>query len=218
MVLIMSVSIILLAHAAFQIRGGGKIIYIDLEEYSDPVEKADIVLVTHSHTDHCDPDKINRVRNSSTILIAPEECRSKIGEVTPLKPGESMAIDGIKVIAVQAYNYKRFRSPGKPYHPKGMGVGYLISVEGKTIYHAGDTDFIPEMKELGTVDVALLPTGDTYTMDVKEGAEAALAINPKIVIPMHTWGKDTAEFKKRVEAKSSTKVVVLQEGEEYHLD
>ncbi|MBU6998972.1 MAG: MBL fold metallo-hydrolase [Theionarchaea archaeon] len=214
----MSVSIKLLAHAAFQIRGGGKIIYTDLEEYSDPVEKADIILVTHSHTDHCDPAKINRVRSPSTVIIAPEDCRSKIRDITPLKPGESMTINGIKVKAVHAYNYKRFRSPGKPYHPKGMGVGYLISVEGKTIYHAGDTDFIPEMKELGTIDVALLPTGDTYTMDVVEGAEAALTISPHIAIPMHTWGKDTTEFKKRVEAGSSTRVVVLKEGEEYHLD
>lgn len=208
----------LLAHAAFQIKGGGKIIYTDLEEYSDPVGKADIIVITHSHTDHCDPAKISRVLHSGTVIIAPDECRSKIKDITPLKPGESMTINGITVKAVQAYNYKRFRSPGTPYHPKGMGVGYLISVEGKTIYHAGDTDFIPEMKELGTVDVALLPTGDTYTMDVVEGAEAALAINPGIAIPMHTWGKDTTEFKKRVEAGSSTRVVILQEKEEYRLD
>jgi len=91
----------------------------------------------------------------------------------------------------------------------------LIKVEGKTIYHAGDTDFIPEMRKLGPVDVALLPSGGTYTMDNAEAAEAAMAINPKIVIPMHRWDTNPEEFKKKVEASSNVKVVILQEGEEY---
>ena len=214
----MSVVIKSLAHAGFQIKGGGKVLYVDLEEHAAPSEPADIILVTHSHHDHCDPSRIKKVRTANTVVIAPADCVSKIGgDVTSLKPGEETVIDTVKVKAVEAYNYKRFRSPGNPYHPKGLGVGYMVIIEGKTIYHAGDTDFIPEMKELGHVDAALLPTGDTYTMDNAEGAEAAVAINPVITIPMHTWGKSSEEFKSKVETNSSTKVVVLKEGEEYTL-
>lgn len=214
----MSVFIKMLAHACFQIKAGGKIIYTDPGEQTSPSEKADIILVTHSHYDHCDTSKIKKVRKDDTVVIAPTDCASKIGgTVTSLKPGEETTIGDIKVKAVEAYNNKRFRSPGNPFHPKGFGVGYILTAEGKTIYHAGDTDFIPEMKEIGHVDVALLPTGDTYTMDNSEGAEAAVAINPGIAIPMHTWGKDVGEFKTKVEGNSTTKVVVLQKGEEYQL-
>jgi len=207
-----------LAHASFQIKAEGKIIYVDLEKYGEATEKADLILVTHSHTDHCDPDKITNVQKEDTVIIAPKDCASIIGRnVKTLRPGEETSVDNIRVKAVEAYNYKRFRSPGNPYHPKGFGVGYLIKVEGKTIYHAGDTDFIPEMRKVGLVDVVLLPSGGTYTMDNAEAAEAAIAINPKIVIPMHRWDTNPEEFKKKVEANSNIKVMVLQEGEEFQL-
>ncbi len=214
----MVVSIKWLAHACFQIKAEESIIYVDLEEYSEPSEKADLILVTHSHTDHCDPSKIKTVRKEDTVIIAPEDCVPKIGgNVKTLKAGEETTVGNIKVRAVEAYNYKRFRSPGTPYHPKGYGVGYLLTVEGKTIYHAGDTDFIPEMRQLGQVDVALIPSGGTYTMDNSEAAEAALAINPKVVIPMHRWDKNPEEFRKKVEAESDIKAVMLREGEEYQV-
>ncbi len=115
--------------------------------------------------------------------------------------------------AVDAYNIKRFRSPGNPYHPKEFGVGYLITAEGKIIYHAGDTDFIPEMRQLGHVDVALLPSGDTYTMDNDEAAEAAIAINPKTAIPMHQWSTKPDQFRRKVQTDSNVEVILLQEGE-----
>ena len=207
-----------LAHASFQIKTDGKIIYVDLEKNSKATEKADLILVTHSHTDHCDVDKIKNVRKEKTVIIAPEDCVSMIGgNVKTLKLGEETSVDNVTVKAVEAYNYKRFRSPGKPYHPKGFGVGYLIKAEGKTIYHAGDTDYIPEMQKLGPIDVALLPSGGTYTMDNAEAAEAAIAINPKIVIPMHRWDTNPEDFKKKVGANSNIKVMVLQEGEEFQL-
>lgn len=213
----MGVLIKWLAHASFQIKAEGRTIYIDPYE-GEATEKADLILVTHSHTDHCDSDKIKNVRKKDTVIIAPKDCVSKIGgTVKTLKPGEETSVGNIRVKAVEAYNYKRFRSPGNPYHPKGFGVGYLIKVEGKTIYHAGDTDFIPEMRKVGPVDVVLLPSGGTYTMDNAEAAEAAIAINPKIVIPMHRWDTNPEEFKKKVEANSNIKVMVLQEGEEFQL-
>jgi len=213
----MNLSIKWLGHASFQIRAEGKTIYIDPYE-GEYSEKADLILVTHSHSDHCDVAKIKKVRKADTVIIAPEDCFSKIGgSVKTLKPREEATFGKIRVKAVEAYNYKRFRSPGKPFHPRGLGVGYLITAEGETVYHAGDTDFIPEMRQLGRVDVALLPSGGTYTMDNPEAAKAAIAINPKIAMPMHRWDTDPEEFKKRVEADSTIQVVVLRKGEEYQV-
>ena len=217
----MNLSLKWLGHASFQIRAAGKIIYIDPYE-GEYSEKADLVLVTHSHFDHCDTSKINQVYNAETVVVAPfplflSSVSKAGGSVKALKPGDEMTIDSIKVRAVEAYNIKRFRSPGNPFHPKGSGVGYLISAEGKTVYHAGDTDLIPEMKQLGNIDVALLPSGGTYTMDSAEAAEAALAISPRIVIPMHRWDTDPEEFRKKVEANSNIQVVVLSKGEEFQV-
>jgi L-ascorbate metabolism protein UlaG (beta-lactamase superfamily) len=213
---IMAVLIKWLAHAGFQIKADGKTIYVDLEKCGKAFEKADLILVTHSHTDHCDPDKIKQVRASNTVVIAPADCVTKIdGDVKTLKAGEETTVFGsIKVKAVEAYNVKRFRSPSQPFHPKGFGVGYLITVEGETIYHAGDTDMIPEMSRLGHVDVALLPSGDTYTMDNLEAADAAVAIKPVTAIPMHRWNTNPQKFKEKVEAKSNIRVAVLHEDEE----
>ncbi len=214
----MTVVIKWLGHAAFQINAQEMVIYIDLEKSSKPTEPADVILVTHSHYDHCDPAKIKEVRQDSTIIIAPADCVEKIGgEVKSLLAGEEIDLEGIHVKAVEAYNVKRFRSPGKPFHPKGFGVGYLVTVEGQTIYHAGDTGLIPEMEKLGKVDVALLPTGGTYTLDDVDGAEAALVIKPRIVIPMHIWDKNPEVFRRRLEVAPDIHVQILEPGKEYRL-
>ncbi len=211
-----------LGHSSFQIKALGKVIYIDLKKYGKVVEtseKADIILVTHNHGDHCSPPKIQKLRKRDTVIIAPENCASRIGgSVRTIKAGEEITVDGIRVEAVEAYNVKRFKPSGKLWHPRGYGVGYLVAAEGKTVYHAGDTDLIPEMRCLKKIDLALLPTGDKYTMDNAEAAEAAIAINPKVAMAMHNWESDRGEFKRRVEANSRIKVVLLQEGEEYQLN
>ncbi len=218
----MGISLRWLGHSSFHIEASEKVIYIDLKKYGkvvEPSERADIVLVTYGHADHCSPEKIMRVQKDDTVIIAPSNCGKRMkGDVRSLKPGEETEIDGVKIRAVEAYNHKRFKPSGKPWHPQGYGVGYLINAEGKAIYHAGDTDLIPEMKKLGLVDVALLPTGDKYTMDDVEAAEATLLIKPKLVIPMHTWEKDPKAFKERVEADSETEVVVLELGEEFRIN
>jgi L-ascorbate metabolism protein UlaG (beta-lactamase superfamily) len=211
----MSVLVKWLGHASFMVDVAGKIIYLDPHE-GEYTKKADLILASHSHRDHCNTDKIKEILKGDTVIIAPADCASKVeGKSMSLKPGESTEFGDVIISAVEAYNFKRFRSPGMPFHPKGLGVGYLITAEGKTIYHAGDTDFIEEMNDLKSVDLALLPSGGTYTMDNPEAAEAALAINPKTVVPMHRWDTDPMEFKAAVEAKTqSIKVAVLNPGEE----
>ncbi|MBS7632239.1 MBL fold metallo-hydrolase [Candidatus Bathyarchaeota archaeon] len=217
----MSIHVRWLGHASYQIKAANKVIYIDLKKYGKVVEaseKADIILVTHGHSDHCCPEEIQKVSKKDTMVIAPSNCARRIGgNVRSLKAGEEVSLDSITIKAVEAYNIKRLKPSGEPWHPKGYGVGYLIKAGDKAIYHAGDTDLIPEMRELRNVDLALLPTGDKYTMDRAESAEAAVMIKPKIAMAMHTWGNDSTEFSKKVEANSQTRVILLQEGEEYRL-
>jgi len=217
----MGITVKFLGHASFQIKAGKKVVYLDLRKYGGVVEtseKADLILISHNHADHCSSEKILKLRRDNTVVIAPKSCVSKIGgKVKTLQPGEEIEAHSMWVKAVEAYNHTRFRSPGKPWHPKGYGVGYLLKIEGRTIYFAGDTDFVPEMKLLSHVDVALLPTGDKYTMDNVEAAEAALAIKPETVIPMHMWDTDPQEFKRKVEAKSKINVVILKKGEEFQI-
>ena len=206
-----------LGHASWKLKAGGKTLYIDPYQ-GDYDEEADVILASHSHTDHCEPDKVKAVKGEDTVIVAPEDCAAKIGApVRSLKPGEKAAFGEVTVEAVEAYNVKRFRSPGVPFHPKGLGVGYLIRSEGKTIYHVGDSDFIPEMKDLEGVDLLLIPSGGTYTMDNEDAAEATVAMKPKTAIPMHIWDTDPGEYKKKVESVSDVKVVVLKPGDSYEL-
>lgn len=225
----MTVTIKLLAHASFQIKSDNEVIYIDPSSkgtgLSDKgLEPADLILITHAHDDHCDPNLIKKIRKFGHPIIAPENCKKKIGKaglVWDIAAGQFMQMadsNQTKIRAVEAYNVKRFRKPGEPFHPKGFGVGYIITVEGKRIYYAGDTDLIPEMENVEMIDVALLPSGDMYTMDMAEAAEAAVLINPDVAIPMHLRGADPAPFKSAVEGKSSTKVVILGEGDTYTLE
>lgn len=197
---------------------------IEFTRWPDPIdglpeelEKADLILVTHNHGDHCKDVTVNRLRRADTLVVTPKRRTKKLGEdIKVIKPGEEIVFSDFKVKAVEAYNTEQGNSTRKVHH-KRNGVGYLITIEGKRIYHAGDTDFIPEMKELGDVDVALLPVGGTFTMDIQEAARASRAIRPKAAIPMHRFKADPQEFKDRVEAKSDTKVATLQIGEVYHL-
>lgn len=204
-----------LGHASWKITTDDKVIYVDpyQGEYD---EEADIILASHSHQDHFDPKKVKLIRGEKTVVIAPPDVASKVNyPVKSLKPNEEAAFGKVKIQAVEAYNYKRFRSPGNPFHPKGFGVGYLIKAEGKVVYHAGDTDFIPEMKELKDLDLVLIPSGGTYTMDNAEAAQAVIAMHPKIAIPMHIWDTNPGEFKRMVESESDIKVSVLRPGETF---
>ncbi|MFQ6033835.1 MAG: MBL fold metallo-hydrolase, partial [Candidatus Bipolaricaulia bacterium] len=137
-----------------------------------------------------DPGAINRLLKPETEVVAKKGCdlgQLKTTKAREIEVGEELEAQGVKIKAVQAYNEHRFRSPGQPFHPKGLGMGVVLEVEGKKLYYAGDTDSIPEMASLKeeALDVAFLPIGGTYTMDVPEAAEAAERIRPKIIVPTH---------------------------------
>jgi len=207
-----------LGHASFLLKTGGKRIYID-PYAGDYAEKADVVLVSHGHGDHCDLEKLSMVRTLETVIYTSEACAEGIppGNVVTMSPGEKRGINGVTVHAVEAYNFKRFRSPGVPYHPEGTQIAFIVESEGKRIYHAGDSDYLPSMDELEDVTLALLPIMGRAVMDVDEAVEAAIGIGPEMVMPMHWRSSDPREFKRKVEARSDLRVVMMEEGEEITL-
>ena len=176
--------IVWFGHASLLIKGS-KNIYIDPHVIPEKTEKADIILVTHEHFDHCNIENIKKLRGDATKVLGPPGVMKKLGFGSPINIDSVKTIEGVKLTGTDAYNTNKFKSPDNPFHPRGLGIGYLIEMNGKTIYHSGDTDNIPEISSLGHVDVALLPIGGTYTMTVEEAAEAAKTIKPTICIPMH---------------------------------
>ncbi|MDP2586144.1 MAG: MBL fold metallo-hydrolase, partial [Candidatus Komeilibacteria bacterium] len=167
-------------------------IYIDPYKLAeDQIQPANYVFITHGHFDHCSPEDLKKIVSDQTIVIASAECQKDLAGLTVkqihyLKPGENLGIANLRINAVQAYNINKFREPGVPFHlPGGDELGYIIQINGVRIYHAGDTDNIPEMADLENIHIALLPVSGTYVMTPTEAAAAAKVIQPKIAIPMH---------------------------------
>lgn len=188
---IKDVEIKFLGHSGFLIKNS-KSVYIDPYNIKEGLEKADIILLTHSHYDHCSVADIGKLIQEGTIIVAPADCQSKITkfdvpvEMEIAEPGQDMEFGEIKISIMPAYNVD------KHFHPKDEGwVGYLVKMNNVLIYHAGDTDVIPEMQKLtgynqpGKEFVALLPVGGRFTMSVEESVEAAKIIKPTLAIPMH---------------------------------
>jgi len=180
-----------LGHSGFLIRNS-IFIYIDPYNIKDGLEKADIILITHNHYDHCSVADISKIIKEGTKIILTADCQSKITKFdTPIQmeiiePGQELAFGDLKISAIPAYNLD------KAFHPKEeQGVGYVVKNNDVIIYHAGDTDFIPDMQKLtgyaqpGKEFIALLPIGGRFTMTVDEAVEAAKLIKPNIAIPMH---------------------------------
>jgi len=171
-------NIVWLGHDSFRI-DASVCIYIDPYQI-DGGKPADIILVTHEHFDHCSPEDVTRIQQPETIIVTEKDSAKKLsGDIRVMTPGERLVLDSLIIEAVPAYN------TNKDFHPKANGwLGFIIEIDGIRIYHAGDSDYIPEMKDLD-VDIALLPVSGTYVMDADEAVEAALAIDPKLAIPMH---------------------------------
>ena len=176
-----------LGHDTFKVSSGGTVLYTDPFKLAEGGDKADVILITHDHYDHCAPDEVAKIRKNDTIIVAPTSSAAKLrGDVRIVKPGDRLEVKGIPIEVTWAYNINKFREPGKPFHPRSEDfVGYIFTVDGERIYLAGDTDLIPEMRGID-VDVALIPVSGTYVMTADEAVQAAnTAFKAKKCIPMH---------------------------------
>lgn len=199
-------------HDSFMIETAGKVIYTDPYVLPKGAKLADLVLVTHEHYDHCSPEKIREVTSKKTQVLMSPACRGKVtGNVRIVKEWDSVNFGGgIKINVVPAYNIN------KSFHPRGSGVGYTIESEGKSVYHTGDTDLIPEMERVGRIDVLLVPIGSkAYMMSTEDAVKVVQIIHPKIAVPMHynyleMIKADPQEFKQKVESATKTKVEILE--------
>jgi L-ascorbate metabolism protein UlaG (beta-lactamase superfamily) len=186
-----------IGHASLMFEFGGKVIYSDpVGQYGDfsGLPKADVILAAHEHGDHFDLETIRKISKNGTKVVMTPLCAAKLAGGTVLKNGESATVEGILIEAIPAYNLVHMRSPGVPYHPKGVGNGYVLTFGDKRVYVAGDTENIPEMKALGRIDVAFLPMNLPYTMTPEMVADAARMVKPKILYPYHTTDTDTSKL------------------------
>ena len=197
-----------LGHDGFRI-DAGKTIYFDPYQIAGGPE-ADLILISHEHFDHCSVEDVAKIQGADTVIVTEKDSAKKLtGDVRVLKPGDSLTVDDVTIQTVPSYNMD------KDFHPQANDwLGFIVETEGVKVYHAGDSDFIPEMKDL-EVDIALLPVSGTYVMRADQAVEAALAINPKLAIPMHYGAivgdeQDALDFKKALEGKIP--VLVLPKG------
>lgn len=191
-----------LGHASLRIEGE-KRIYVDPWKLKGPQPPADIVLVTHSHFDHCSPPDVAKVTTEETEILCAKDCVAELGtRAKAMRPGEKRTVKGVEIQGVPAYNL------AKKFHPKANGwLGYVVVMGGESIYVAGDTDRIPEMEQLKGITVALLPVGGTYTMSAGEAAEAANKIAPEVAVPIHYGDvvgseEDARTFQKRCKVRT----------------
>ena len=197
-----------LGHDGFRI-DTEKIIYFDPYQI-DAGPRADLILISHDHFDHCSPEDVAKIQGPETIIVTEKDSAEKLtGDVRILKPGETLNLDGVKILGVPSYN------TDKDFHPRKNGwLGFLVEVSGISIYHAGDTDYIPEMKDL-EVDIALLPVSGTYVMTAEQAVKAALAMGPTLAIPMHYGAivggnQDALDFKNALDGKVD--VLILEKS------
>jgi len=186
-----------IGHASLIFTFNEKVIHVDpdggLADYSS-LPKADIVLITHEHGDHFDLSAIKTLRTDQTELVLTETCAKKISSGIVMKNGDVQIVQGIRIEAIPAYNIIHKRDNGQPFHPKGVGNGYILTFGDKRVYVAGDTENITEMKMLQGIDVAFLPMNLPYTMTPEMVVDAAKSFIPKILYPYHYGNTDTSKL------------------------
>ena len=206
------ITVVPVEHATFVMKWNGKTIFVDPTKGGDAFKghgEPDLILVTDIHSDHFDPKTLSAVRASDAVLIVPAAVADKMGAdkgaAKVLANGEKTRVGDIEVEAIPMYNLTPER---KELHTKGRGNGYVLTMGGKRIYISGDTEDIPEMRELKNIDAAFVCMNLPYTMDVEHAADAVLGFKPKVVYPYHYRGKeqmgDVEDFKKRVNAKDAS--------------
>jgi len=190
-----------LNHASTLIEAGGKVIYLDPAK---PVDfsgkpKADLILITDIHGDHMDPGAIQAIEKTGTEILAPPAVVQTVTTGKAIANGETRTWQDWTIQAIPAYNLKRGPAPGKLFHDKGRGNGYVLTYGGKRFYFSGDTENVPEMRALKNIDVAFVCINLPYTMPPDEAAAAVKAFHPRIVIPYHYRGSDLKAFEKGLE-------------------
>ena len=183
-------------HGSLMFTFAGKTIHVDpyskVADYTK-LPKADIILLTHDHLDHLDLKALNPVRTPKTLVVLTQTCTKQVEGGMVMNNGDTKVIEGLKIEAVPAYNIIHKRD-GQPFHPKGIGNGYIITFGDKRVYVAGDTENIPEMKELKGIDIAFLPMNVPFTMTPEMVADAAKVLKPKILYPYHYSQTDTSKL------------------------
>jgi L-ascorbate metabolism protein UlaG (beta-lactamase superfamily) len=186
-----------IGHGSLMFAFEGKIFHIDpfgrLADYSK-LPKADVILVTHEHADHLDSTALASVRTDTTVLVLTESCAKQVAGGVVMKNGDTLTVKGVSIEAVPAYNIVQKRANGQPFHPKGVGNGYVLTFGDKRVYVAGDTENTPEMKALRSIDCAFLPMNLPYTMTPEMVADAAVAFQPGILYPYHFGDTDTSKL------------------------
>lgn len=192
-----NLKITFIGHGTLMFTFGGKVIHVDpwsrLADYTR-MPKADIILLTHDHRDHLDLKALEILRTEKTVLVLNETSASKIKGGIVMRNGDVKTVGGLKIEAVPAYNIVHMRSEGNPFHPKGVGNGYVITFGDKRVYVAGDTENTPEMKNLRNIDIAFLPMNLPYTMTPEMVADAAKALKLKVLYPFHYGKTDTSKI------------------------
>lgn len=186
-----------LGHGSLLFNFEGKNIYVDpfsqVADYAQ-LPKADLILLTHEHRDHLDPQAMDNVRTEETELILTAACNEQVKSGKVLHNGDTHTVNGILIEAVPAYNLVHKRENGQPFHPKGIGNGYILTFGNRRVYVAGDTENTPEMKGLKNIDIAFLPMNLPYTMTPEMVTNSAMAFRPKILYPYHFGETNTSRL------------------------
>jgi L-ascorbate metabolism protein UlaG (beta-lactamase superfamily) len=176
-----------IGHGTLMLDYSGKVIHVDpVSMYADyaALAKADVILVTHEHGDHLDAKAIQAVRKDGTQMVMNQASAKGFPDAVVMKNGDTRTVAGIPIEAVPAYNLD------KPFHPKGNGNGYVLTLGDKRVLIAGDTENVPEIKALRNIDIAFLPMNQPYTMTPEQVADAARAIKPRVLYPYHFGNTD----------------------------
>ena len=187
-------------HASLQLEHAGNVIQIDPAQGDlSKAKPGDLVLITDIHGDHLSPDNLAKVRKAGAPVVMPEAAKTQVAgkvaePVEVMANGQTKTVAGVSIEAVPMYNLQRGPAAGQLFHPKGRGNGYIVTLGGKRIYIAGDTECTPEMKALTNIDVAFLPMNLPYTMTPAEAADCAKVFKPKVVYPYHFMGQKPEEF------------------------
>ncbi len=198
-----------IGHGTLMLNFAGTVVHVDpVNRYADysGMPAADLILITHHHGDHLDTTAIGQIQKENTRILCTQTAAEEIPDGTVMANGDSLMSKGISVKAVPAYNLKHMRDNGQPFHPKGIGNGYVLGFGGKKIYVAGDTENVPEMKNLSGIDIAFLPMNLPYTMTPEMVADAVDKFHPDILYPYHYGDTDLNELLKLMESRPETEV------------